>query len=79
MKNIKILSLIFLSFLSCSEDELVNNPSVSDQNLTYFYDRKENGNLQIYSFDGEQEVNLTKDNNYDYWWVRVSPDKTKFL
>ncbi|HLV38984.1 hypothetical protein [Xanthomarina sp.] len=79
MKNIKILSLIVLSLLSCTDDEVVNVPTNPGQNLTYFYDRKENENLQIYSFDGVRETNLTNDNNYDYWWVRVSPDKTRFL
>lgn len=79
LKHLAVLSIIILSLLSCSNDESDIGAIDTDQTLRYYYDRLEDGNLQIYSFDGEQEVNLTNDNTHDYWWVKVSPDKAKFL
>lgn len=79
IKHFAVLSIIFLTLLSCNNDESDVGAIDTNQTLQYYYDRNENGNLQIYSFDGEQETNLTNDNTHDYWWVKVSPDKTKFL
>lgn len=71
-----IAILFSFSFISCVKEVV---PPDNTSNLIYFYDRKEAGNLQVYSYDGVQEKNLVNDNNYDYWWIKVSPDKTKFL
>ncbi len=78
IKYILILSLV-LGLLSCTEDESNSGPLPANENLKYFYDRKENGNLQVYSYDGITEINLVNDNAYDYWWIKVSPNKKKFL
>lgn len=77
----KILSRIFIVYVamgltSCTKD---NTPPDTNSSLIYFYDRRENGNLQVYSYVGITEKNLVNDTTYDYWWIKVSPDKTKFL
>lgn len=72
-----IVSLIFLSFSSC--DNELDVPIEPSNSLTYFYERKESGNLQVYKYDGTEEINLVNDNSYDYWWIKVNPSKTKFL
>ena len=77
MKNLILIFLLIPGLISCQKEE----PSTpqNDEKLTYFYDRIENGNLQVYSYDGKTETNLSNDPAYDYWWIKVSPDKTKFL
>ena len=79
MKNIILGLMISLSLFSCDKPVPENIPPDPANNLIYYYDRLENGNLQVYSYDGVTETNLVKDNTYDYWWIKVSPDKTKFL
>ena len=79
LNNIIVFSIFILTIVSCSTTEENNNTSGLDENLKCYYDRKDNGNLQVYSYDGEQEVNLVNDFTHDYWWIKVSPDKTKFL
>ena len=69
--------LAIISLTACTPDvPVLPDPTT---NLIYFYDRKQAGNLQVYSFDGTTEKNLVNNNSYDYWWIKVSPDKTKFL
>lgn len=75
-KNLIFLLVAFLSLTSCVKEVV---PPDNTENLIYFYDRKEAGNLQVYSYDGVTEKNLLNDNSYDYWWIKVAPDKTKFL
>lgn len=79
MKNILFALIAISGFISCDTEDSTNIPPDKDSTLTYYYDRKENGNLQVYSYDDVQEINLVNDNSYDYWWIKVSPDKTKFL
>lgn len=79
MKNYIPAFIIILGLISCTKPMPANPPTGSNSNLKYYYDRIENGNLQVYSYDGKKETNLVNDNSYDYWWIKVSPDKTKFL
>lgn len=76
MKNLLIILLLPLLFSCVKEDPGTPHP---DPKLTYFYERTENNNLQVYMSDGQKETNLVNDNSYDYWWIKVSPDKKKFL
>ena len=71
-------AILLFSFISCTS-EAEDGPNQSAQNLMYYFDRKDNGNLQVYSYDGAEEVNLVNDNAYDYWWIKVNPSKTKSL
>ncbi len=87
MKKLLFICFTLLVLFSCTkENPLDPLPENTDDfvkdtttNLIYYYDRKENNNLQIYSYDGETETNLTNNNSYDYWWVKVNPSKTQFL
>ena len=74
-----LLSIMVMGIMSCSDNIPIDEPTDSNRDLTYFYERKESGTLQVYAYDGKQEVNLVKDDTHDYWWVKVSPDKKKFL
>lgn len=77
MKNLLVLIVLVSGIISCHKQE----PSTphADEKLTYFYERTEKQNLQVYSYDGKKETNLSNDPAYDYWWIKVSPDKKKFL
>lgn len=77
MKNISLILIFTLALISCDKND--NTPPDNSNNLIYYYDRIENGNLQVYSYDGVRETNLVNDNAYDYWWIKVKPGKTKFL
>jgi TolB protein len=79
MKNILTFLIISLTIFSCNKNLTPALPPHSTNNLNYYYDRIENGNLQVYTYDGIKETNLVNDNTYDYWWIKVSTDKTKFL
>lgn len=79
MKNILFVGIAVFCFNSCTTEDPTVIPPDNDPKLTYFYDRLENDNLQVYSYDGVKETNLVNDNSYDYWWIKVSPDKKKFL
>lgn len=79
MKSFLFFLFAFFGVISCTTEDATTIPPDDDHSLIYYYDRKENGNLQVYSYDGIQETNLVNDNSYDYWWIKVSPDKTKFL
>lgn len=73
-----ILFLSLLSLVSCNTDE-PSPQEVVEKGLTYYYEREDATALQVYSYDGKKERNLVNDSSYDYWWIKVSPDKTKFL
>ena len=77
MNNILLMCIVAVTLISCDKPQ--RSVSQSDSALLYYYDRIENGNLQVYSYDGKTEINLVKDYSYDYWWIKVSPDKSKFL
>ena len=77
MKNFFLFFICVIGFISCVQEDSL--PPDTAANLIYYYDRIENGNLQVCSYDGVQETNLVNDNSHDYWWIKVSPDKTKFL
>lgn len=78
MKNINLLVVIIL-LVACKAKVPPDRPKDPADNLVYYYERTENNNLQVYSYDGVQERNLSNDNSHDYWWIKVSPDKTRFL
>lgn len=71
--------MVIFGATSCTSDDTTALPPDEDSSPIYYYDREENKNLQVYSYDGIKETNLVNDNSYDYWWIKVSPDKTKFL
>ncbi len=77
---ILFLVLIVLLCTSC-EREKTNEDSISevfDQSKILFSTDR-NGHNELYRFENNQEILLLSDPNYDYWWPKVSPDKSKIL
>ncbi len=80
MKSLPIFALILVLLSACEKQEISPlNPG--DENLKIFYDKsnKDQAVMQIFSYDGTTEKNLTNDLSHNYWWPRVSYDGTKFL
>ena len=71
-----MLLLFSLLVSACKKEDL---PTDTDQSLKYYYERKDSTGLQVYEYDGLHEKNLVNDPTHDYWWIKVSPDKSKFL
>jgi len=71
---------VFFLFPSCSKIIPVP-PAINPTDTLVYYDKNTNSQVvvQIFSYDGKTENNLTNDLNWNYWWVKVSPDKKKFL
>lgn len=78
MKNFQYILIISLALFSCKKNTPPDEVD-SISNLIYYYDKIQDGNLSVFSYDGEAEKNLINDNTHDYWWIKVSPDKSKFL
>ena len=70
--------LISVGLFSCKK-ETAPAPVDETSDLIYYYDKIQDGNLSVFAYDGVVEKNLVNDNTHDYWWIKVSPDKTKFL
>lgn len=69
---------LILSFIySCNPGPV--EPPVS--NIKILYDKSDatQAVVQIFSYDGQSEKNLTNDLSYNYWWPRASYDNSKFL
>ncbi|MFK7813180.1 MAG: TolB family protein [Maribacter sp.] len=82
-----ILSLVLLVFIfsSCEKNETSDNPISENPEpdeqieLGVLFSSDKNGHNELYKLKDEQEILLLSDPNYDYWWPKVSPDKSKFL
>lgn len=70
-----------LLFNSCTKNYVAVPPSPTPTDTLVFYDKNSSSQVvsQIFSYDGHIEKNLTNDLTWNYWWVRIAPDKTKFL
>lgn len=78
-----ILSLVLLVFLlsSCEKDVFVETDiknELSPQSSLLFSTDK-NGHNELYRLEGDKETLLLSDPSYDYWWPKISPDKSKIL
>lgn len=79
-----ILSLVLLVVLfnSCEKDEtqISENPIPEDQvDSGILFSTDKNGHNELYRLQEDKETLLLSDSNYDYWWPKVSPDKSNFL
>jgi len=52
---------------------------ISDSKLIFSSDRSGNLEIWISDLDGENEIQLTSDDQYESNWPRVSPDRSKVL
>lgn len=77
------LVLVVLLFSSCEKDKPAENPIIDSevaQSSGLLFSTNKNGANELYRLqDDNQQVLLLSDPNYDYWWPKVSPDKSKFL
>ena len=82
LQAIFISFLVFLIFVisSCEKDKSTDDP-IPDvpSKSSILYSSDKNGQNELYRLQGEQETILLSDSNYDYWWPKVSPDKSKML
>ncbi|MBS1918683.1 MAG: PD40 domain-containing protein [Bacteroidetes bacterium] len=78
MKYTFVICLLGLLGITSCTPSPVEPPQA---NIKILYDKSDNRQavVQIFSYDGQTEKNLTNDLNYNYWWPRVSYDNTKFL
>lgn len=69
-----------LVFASCNAD-LLNDETklLSPVSDTLLFNSFESGAFQVYSKTANGFTRLINDDNYDYWWVRISPNGKKFL
>ena len=82
-----ILSLVLLVVLfnSCDKDStsvepIIENPiQEEEEDSKLFFSSDKNGHNELYKLQDGKETLLLSDINYDYWWSKVSPDKSKFL
>lgn len=75
-----IILLSAVVFASCNADLLKNETvQVSPISDTLLYNSFESGAFQVYSLAGGTFTRLINDDNYDYWWIRISPNGKKFL
>lgn len=80
MRLIPYCFFVFYIFLSCSDDKEtipVFEPVVSEE--TFLYSSNEHGHNELYRYDNGQRTLVLSDENFDYWWPKVSPDKSKML
>lgn len=72
-------ALLVIIISACTKNQPPAEPPPA--NTVIYYDKNSSTQVvsQIFKYDGGIETNLTKDLTYNYWWVRVSADKTKFL
>jgi len=77
----KLLYLIGSIFcLSCTEDENFTtpvSPEISTEHFLYSSDKV--GHNELFSFENNEEILVLSDPIYDYWWPKVSPDKSKVI
>lgn len=58
------------------ENETILFSAVSD---TLYFNSAENGPFQVFTKRGTGFQQLITDEGFDYWWVRISPDRQHFL
>lgn len=80
MRNVIAHVFVLILLLSCDKDKVaVNLPVESTNDNLILYSTNKNGHNELYRYDFVEETLLLSDPSYDYWWPKVSPDKSKFL
>lgn len=79
LRALGFLLFIASGIISCVKNGSPNGSPQKSEIIYYDKNSREQVVVQVFSYDGKSEKNLTHDSSYNYWWARVSPDKTKFL
>ena len=81
MKMIKLLSTLFLTsfMISCNDDSIKEMEPNINSDDKILYSKNPNGYNELYKLEDGVESVLISDSNFDYWWSKVSPDKSKIL
>ncbi len=75
------LAIFFaLLFVSCAVDgEYEHAQKMSERQLVFNSDRTGNHEIYVIGIDGSNTTQLTHDAEYESWWPKISPDRTKIL
>jgi len=80
IKKSTTIFMIIALLMGCKNDDEPTDPIppvlVNDALL---YSANPNGHNELFLLQNGEETLLLSDEAYDYWWAKVSPDKTKFL
>ena len=80
MRYIAYYFLIFCIILSCSKDkETIDVPNPMEVEGRILYSSNEKGHNELYRYEDGQQILILSDENFDYWWPKASPDKSKML
>ena len=71
--------VLLISLSSCTKELPPTEPPPG--NTVIYYNTNSSAQVvsQIFNYNGQSEVNLTNDLMHNYWWIKVSGDKAKFL
>jgi len=70
---------VLITSISCSSDDLPKVQVEKEVADILLYSKNPNGHNELYKLENGVESPILSDSNYDYWWPKVSPDKTKLL
>ncbi len=82
MSTFKYLFFMGLGILLCScsedatDDPILNPDQIED---TILFSKNPKGHNELYKLQNGVETVLLSDPNYDFWWPKVSPDKSRIL
>lgn len=77
--KIPIIVICILAFISCSSDDKQIEEEEIQTGDILLYSKNPNGHNELYKLENGVESPILSDDNFDYWWPKVSPDKKKML
>ncbi|UKJ06077.1 TolB family protein [Solitalea lacus] len=85
--NVKITRFSLISCLLISTFQLKAQkvePRVAidvpiEANKTLYYSSNKSGTYQIYKKNSKEESRITNDDGFNYWGIKIAPDKRKFI
>ncbi|RKR12413.1 WD40 repeat protein [Maribacter vaceletii] len=72
-----LVSFVFLMF-SCS-DATKDTIESTNADVALLFSKNPKGYNELYKLHKGEQTLLLSDSNYDFWWPKVSPDKSKIL
>lgn len=58
---------------------MLSKPNLTERNDTVLFSKNPNGHNALYKLEDGIQSLIFDDSRYDYWWAKVSPDKSKLL